>query len=393
MKYKPYTLADMNAASEQNLFTVISTFAGAGGSSTGYKLAGGKVLVSNEFVEHAYESYKLNHPGTVVLTGDIKEIEGSQFLNAANLSSGELDIFDGSPPCTHFSMSGKREKSWDKEKMYHGHRQFQIEKLTLEMIRIAKDLQPKTIVIENVKALSAGSARDYLNSFLNALEGIGYLCSWKILNASHFGVPQGRERTFIIGVREDVADALGWNFLNIQSRVFPEPTVNKLSLRGAFDGLDADSDYANQCQIERDRVANGNIVTREVLKKIPFDPPKQMQFCNFLKDVANENLDDPKLAKFKDKESYFNYFRCSWDVPSPTITGRCHSYFHPSEDRCFTLKELMRIMSLPDDFKFAPGSEEAMEERIGLMVAPKVMQAISSHLYNNVLKPYKELQQ
>ena len=393
MKYEPYTLADMNAASEQNLFTVISTFAGAGGSSTGYKLAGGKVLVSNEFVEHAYESYKLNHPGTVVLTGDIKEIEGSQFLNAANLSSGELDIFDGSPPCTHFSMSGKREKSWDKEKMYHGHRQFQIEKLTLEMIRIAKDLQPKTIVIENVKALSAGSARDYLNSFLNALEGIGYLCSWKILNASHFGVPQGRERTFIIGVREDVADALGWNFLNIQSRVFPEPTVNKLPLRGAFDGLDADSDYANQCQIERDRVANGNIVTREVLKKIPFDPPKQMQFCNFLKDVANENLDDPKLAKFKDKESYFNYFRCSWDVPSPTITGRCHSYFHPSEDRCFTLKELMRIMSLPDDFKFAPGSEEAMEERIGLMVAPKVMQAISSHLYNNVLKPYKESQQ
>ena len=77
MKYQPYTLADMYAASEQNLFTVISTFAGAGGSSTGYKLAGGKVLVSNEFVEHAYESYKLNHPGTVVLTGDIKEIEGS----------------------------------------------------------------------------------------------------------------------------------------------------------------------------------------------------------------------------------------------------------------------------------------------------------------------------
>ena len=118
-----------------------------------------------------------------------------------------------------------------------------------------------------------------------------------------------------------------------------------------------------------------------------------MQFCHFLKDVAAENPDEPKLAKFKDKDSYFNYFRCSWDVPSPTITGRCHSYFHPSEDRCFTLKELMRIMSLPDDFKFAPGSEEAMEERIGLMVAPKVMKAISSHLYNNVLKPYKELKQ
>jgi DNA (cytosine-5)-methyltransferase 1 len=393
MRYEPYTLADMNAASEQNLFTVISTFAGAGGSSTGYKLAGGKVLVSNEFVDHAYESYKLNHPGTVVLTGDIKEIEGAQFLNAANLSPGELDIFDGSPPCTHFSMSGKREKSWDQEKNYHGHKQFQIEKLTLEMIRIAKDLRPKTIVIENVKALSSGKARDYLNSFKYELENIGYKCISHILNASHFGVPQGRERTFIIGVRNDVAEALGIEDYNLYQTLYPEPSGRKLPLLGAFDGLDSDPNYAVECQNERDKLAKGNIVVREVLKKIPHNPHKQMQFCDYLRNVAADNPNEPKLAKFKDRASYFNYFRCSWETPSPTITGRCHSYFHPSEDRCFTLKELMRIMSLPDDFKFAPGSEEAMEERIGLMVAPKVMKAISSNLYNKILKPFKELQQ
>ncbi len=75
MKYEPYTLADMNAASEQNLFTVISTFAGAGGSSTGYKLAGGKVLVSNELVEHAYESVPM-----LVSQSETVYVHGNSFL-------------------------------------------------------------------------------------------------------------------------------------------------------------------------------------------------------------------------------------------------------------------------------------------------------------------------
>ena len=69
MSFTPYTNKDVQAGTDKQLFTVMSTFAGAGGSSTGYKLAGGKVLVSNEFVEHAYESYKLNNPNTEVLTG------------------------------------------------------------------------------------------------------------------------------------------------------------------------------------------------------------------------------------------------------------------------------------------------------------------------------------
>lgn len=391
MKYIPYTVAEMNEASSQRLFTVISTFAGAGGSSTGYKLAGGNVLVSNEFVEHAYNTYSLNHPNTKVLTDDIKTLTGAEFLDAAGLEPYELDIFDGSPPCTHFSMSGKREKSWNKEKNYHGHKQFQIEKLTLEMIRIADDLKPKCIVIENVKALSTGKAKEYLASFLNALDDIGYMCSWKILNASRFGVPQGRERTFIIGVRKDIAEELDFMDITFQSTVFPHETPKKLSLLSAFDGLEQYEDYESECEKERQKIINGNIVVREVLKAIPFNPHKQMQFCSFLQDVAEKNPDEPKLWKFKDRASYFNYFRCSWDTPAPTITGRCHSYFHPSEDRCFTVKELMRIMSLPDDYQFADGSEEQYEERIGLMVAPLVMKAISSHLYNVVIKPYNEL--
>ena len=105
--YKPYTLKDVYDASSQEKFKVISTFAGGGGSSTGYRLAGGKVLVINEFVEEAQRTYAENYPDTVILPGDIKELSGKDFLDAAGVGVGEIDILDGSPPCSAFSVAGK----------------------------------------------------------------------------------------------------------------------------------------------------------------------------------------------------------------------------------------------------------------------------------------------
>ena len=100
-------MKDVHDASNQEKFKVISTFAGGGGSSTGYRLAGGKVLVINEFVEEAQKTYAENYPDTVILPGDIKELNGKDFLDAAGIGIGELDILDGSPPCSAFSVAGK----------------------------------------------------------------------------------------------------------------------------------------------------------------------------------------------------------------------------------------------------------------------------------------------
>ena len=417
MSYVPYNLGEVQLCSQKELFTVMSTFAGAGGSSIGYELAGGKVLVSNEFVPHAYESYKLNHPNTEMLTGDIKDLTAEIFLSSGNIKPGELDIFDGSPPCTHFSMSGKRERSWNKEKKYHGHKQFQIERLTEEMLRIADDIKPKCIVIENVKALSTGSAAEYRNTFLNILNKIGYICNWKILNASQYGVPQARERTFIIGVRNDVAEALDFSeFAHDLDRLFPIPNENKTTLWDGIFDLQNREGHREQAQAKIKKLAEGNPIVKDVLKRIPYNPPKQIQFCKPLADMVQEEIDkknngetyDSKLVeKFADdlakdmktledtgevlkpRLSYFNYFRCSYTKPAPTITGRAHSYFLPDEDRTFTIDELKRMMSLPDDFKFAEGKVEDIEERMGLMVAPLQMRAIAANLYKNVIKPYR----
>jgi DNA (cytosine-5)-methyltransferase 1 len=85
MSYKPYYLKDVIDNSNKELFTVISTFAGGGGSSTGYRLAGGKILCVNEFVEAAVETYKANYPNTPVLVEDIKKLNGEDFLKAAGI--------------------------------------------------------------------------------------------------------------------------------------------------------------------------------------------------------------------------------------------------------------------------------------------------------------------
>jgi len=116
IEYKPIKLKDVKEESNKNLFNVISFFAGGGGSSLGYRMAGGKVLAINEFVESAQDTYRANWEDTKIYPSDIREIKGEDILRDLNLKRGELDILDGSPPCASFSMAGNREKDWGKEK-------------------------------------------------------------------------------------------------------------------------------------------------------------------------------------------------------------------------------------------------------------------------------------
>ena len=154
-----YTLKDVHDASSQNKFNVISTFAGGGGSSTGYRLAGGKILCVNEFVEEAQKTYHENYPDTPILPGDIKELTGKDFLDAAGIGVGELDILDGSPPCSAFSVAGvlshgaggKHSDGWGKTKLYSDGKMVEnIEDLFFEFLRIADYIKPKVIVAVTV---------------------------------------------------------------------------------------------------------------------------------------------------------------------------------------------------------------------------------------------------
>ena len=186
--YKPYIMNDVLEASSKKLFTVISTFAGGGGSSTGYRLSGGNILCVNEFVQSAVDTYGANYPNTPILDDDIKKLTGEDFLRVANIQKGELDILDGSIPCSAFSVAGKREKGWDKTKKYSDGKEVEnIEDLFFEYIRIANDIQPKVIIGENVAGIMMGEAIKKYNEIINEFEKCGYEAIGKVMNVADFG--------------------------------------------------------------------------------------------------------------------------------------------------------------------------------------------------------------
>lgn len=152
MNYQPYNLQDVYDASSQKKFKVVSTFAGGGGSSTGYRLAGADILAVNEFVEEARVTYKENYPDTPILPDDIKQLSGKDFLELTGLKKGELDILDGSPPCSAFSVAGKLSHSsdgkhsdgWGQTKSYSDGKIVEnIEDLFFEFLRVAEEISPR----------------------------------------------------------------------------------------------------------------------------------------------------------------------------------------------------------------------------------------------------------
>ena len=174
MRYFRYTLDDLQKSSDRKLFTYISFFAGGGGSSCGYKLAGGDVLCVNEFQQVHADTYNANFPNTPVIVEDIKNVTGAMIRE--KIGDVDIDILDGSPPCPPFSMSGTKQKGWGKEKTAYGMKQKNIEDLTWEQIRIADEMKPKVIVCENVKGLTMEYAKEHLQRMVNDFEACGYTC-------------------------------------------------------------------------------------------------------------------------------------------------------------------------------------------------------------------------
>ena len=375
--YKPYTMKDVLTSAERKLFTVISTFAGGGGSSTGYKLAGGNVLVVNEFVDAAVDTYKENYPDTPVIKDDIKKLTGKDFLELAKISKGELDILDGSPPCSAFSIAGKREKGWDKTKKYSDDKQVEnIEDLFFEFIRIANDIQPKIIIGENVAGITMGEAKEYYNRIINEFSNIGYEAVGKVLNSADYGTPQARQRCFFVAIRNDIMSKIGLNFMNMESEVYPLPSGTKVTLKQAIDNIQNDPEEEKMLL----DFVQGSF-QKKWIELLEFNPTKHLK------------PSDPKYIEINPKQSMFNMIRPCPDLPCPTVTQAgqkmgLSGVFHYAKNRKLTIKELKRVMGLPDDFKLS-GKFDQQAERVGRMVAPLCMKSLIENLYLKVLQPLK----
>lgn len=368
-----------------NGYKVASTFSGCGGSCLGYRMAGFKVVWANEFVPAAQASYNANKADDCFLDcRDIKHVQPADIFAATGLQEGELDLFDGSPPCQAFSTAGKREKGWGKAKTYeHGAKQCN-ETLFAEYIRLLRGLKPKTFVAENVSGLVKGTAKGMFLEILAELKASGYRVTCRVLDAKWLGVPQSRQRTIFVGVRDDlglepahpkplpywysVRDALPW-IVNVTQSVFgnadkretgtvkPCPSIKASGGIGAAKG----SQWSVEAETDIGRYAIGK-----------------------------------EWDKLKPGESTFyggRLWKPDQDQPCPTVaaiggTTSASSVCHPTEKRKFTIAELRRICAFPDDFILC-GSYAQQWERLGNSVPPVMMFHIAETIRRQILDKAK----
>ena len=398
MKYFRYTLDDLKKSSDRKLFNYITFFAGGGGSSCGYKLAGGDCLFMNEFQQVAVDDYLANFPETPHhICDDIKNVTGQQIMEMTGLKVGELDLLDGSPPCPPFSMSGTKQKGWGKEKTAYGMKQKNIEDLTWEQIRIANEMQPKVIVCENVKGLTMSYAQEHLQRMVNDFEKCGYTTVYKVLKGHQQGVPQKRERVFIVSVRNDVLDKIGLPFMLLESSVFPEPEEEFATIQDAIGDLKHNNANASEAVELCDAMKKS--AKYKWLKRLQKNPDKVVSVGD---DVVGPWYDKviahrEKMGKTipERKHSFYQSRRVPYNQASHTLSEQglqtsLAVHLHPEEDRVFTTKESARIMTLPDDYIFT-GTLNQNLARIGLMVAPLCLKYLADNIYENILKPYKEM--
>ena len=397
MRYFRYTLDDLQKSADRKLFTYISFFAGGGGSSCGYKLAGGDCKFVNEFQQVAVDAYLANWPGTPYICGDIKNVTGKQIMEMTGLKVGELDIMDGSPPCPPFSMSGTKQKGWKKEKIAYGMKQQNIEDLTWEMIRIAKDLMPKVIICENVKGLTMDYAIDHLNRMVTDFEAVGYSTTYKVLNGIHFGVPQKRQRVFIVSVRNDVLNDIGMPWMLISS-LFPEPTLNE---EPTIEQAIGDLQLNNRNRIEAEELCEKMKVSAKYkwLKRLPKNPDRVVSVGDdvvgpwYEKVIAHRKKMGKSIPEAK--HSFYQSRRVPSSESSHSLTEQglasLSVHLHYAEDRIYTPLEAARLMTLPEDY--VNPSEDIYErgKRVGLMVAPLMMKYLAESVYKNVLEPWNEV--
>jgi len=182
------------APRDPNAPTVVSLFAGCGGSSLGYSMAGFRELLAVEWDDHAVQTFKLNFQDVPVWHGDIADLSVEECLRITGLQPGELDVLDGSPPCQGFSTAGKRKIDDGRNQLFQ------------EYVRLLRGLEPKILVMENVSGMVKGKMKLIFADIMRELKASGYHVSARLINAMYFGVRQSRERIIFVGVREDL-----WN--------------------------------------------------------------------------------------------------------------------------------------------------------------------------------------
>lgn len=349
-------------------YNLIDLFCGCGGFSKGFQQAGYNIRLGIDLWKDATVTYKYNFPDAVVLNEDISTVDGKRILEITNMSKEEVDVIIGGPPCQGFSVSGKRLIDDERNKLYKN------------FVRIVSELQPKVFVMENVPGLVRLFNGVYGPQIMEDFANIGYQVKMKILSSDNYGVPQKRVRVIFVGVRNDIAKGVEFEY--------PIPTTGPgtdnpaISCEEAISDLDFVPDdiaYPEEIAYEllplssyQAKMREGSMVLYN--HSITVHTKKTKNIIAMVPDGGNYK-DLPKKL-WSTRKVHIAWTRMNSKKPCFTIdTGHNHQ-FHYRANRVPTVRESARIQSFPDSFKFI-GIKTSQLKQVGNAVPPLMAEAIA----------------
>ncbi|MBI5936930.1 MAG: DNA cytosine methyltransferase [Betaproteobacteria bacterium] len=354
----------------------IDLFAGAGGLSLGFEQAGFDVAAAVEIDPIHCAVHKYNFPNTTVICASVVDLTGDEIRRRAGLENSEVDCVFGGAPCQGFSMIGKRVLDDPRNQ------------LVFHYVRLVRELRPKYCVFENVKGLTVGKHKQFLAELIKALSKAGYdvLLPYKVLNAADFGVPQDRQRLFLIGARKgeampeypehigkttvidaigDLPDADGFDELLITDSV-PAEFETQSAYARKLRGLDADPEdmgYRREFDL--------HILTAS-LRTEHTDLSRQ----RFLETGHGKTEPVSRFHKLN-PHGLCNTLRAGTDSARGAFTSP--RPIHPFRPRVITVREAARLHSYPDWFRFHITKWHGFRQ-IGNSVPPLLGRAIAKQI-------------
>lgn len=342
-----WDLADLDSV-PKNGVKVMSTFACGGGSSMGYKRAGCTIVAANDIDPEMAWHYKKNLNPPLYYLCPIKDLLTKDLTEELF----NLDILDGSPPCSTFSMAGSREKAWGKKKHFReGQAEQVLSDLFFDYLDLVNRLRPKVAIAENVKGMILGNAKGYTKMVMARFKEIGYRPQLFLLNAADCGVPQRRERVFFCAIRYDIQTP----------PLVLSPSHRWISLGYAL------SDLQNLTDEEKENT------------KAPpcyvawYDRAKRGEyFCNVKR-------------KHGQKESGFLGVRLDDGMPGPSFGAQHQHILHWATPRLLTYREWKRVGCFPDDYQAQ--NDNVGRYMIGMSVPPKMTEQVARAVIDQWILP------
>nr|WP_293835167.1 DNA cytosine methyltransferase [uncultured Arsenicibacter sp.] len=349
----------MNFQNYDSKFIGIELYAGPGGMSLGAHLAGVNVKLAVEINKATSLTYKENHKSTTIINDDVANID-----NLPAFPKEKIKILFGGPPCQGFSLSNKRTRNLENAKNW----QFK------NFIRLAEKWHPDWLVIENVSGLLTTEKGIFLEMILQDLHKIGYTTYYKVLNAVNFGIPQKRERLFIVASKHN------------QAFEFPDPTGSFVTVKDAINDLpfvengckSNELEYAGPALSsyslllrEGESIAKNNGVTKN--GELIIERYKHIQQGNNWSSIP-----DHLMHNYKDKNRCHAgiYYRLKENEPSVVIGNyRKNMLIHPTFNRGLSVREAARLQSFPDWFEFK-GFLTDQQQQVGDAVPPLLAKQI-----------------